>query len=64
MVPFKGGKMTRIKALTSLDVPIELKPIGDPLMQDTIRLCLEKRMENRPSAKKLLGHPFLNPMSV
>ena len=59
-----GGKISRIKALKSLDVPISLKPLQDPLMEDTIRLCLEKRIENRPTAKDLLRHPFLNPLSL
>ena len=59
-----GGKISRIKALKSLDVPISLKPLQDPLMEDTIRLCLEKRIENRPTAKDLLKHPFLNPLSL
>lgn len=58
-----GGKYSRIKALTSLDVPIDLDPLEDPLLLDTIRLCLEKRVENRPNAKELLKHPFLNPFS-
>ena len=58
-----GGKYSRIKALTSLDVPIDLEPLDDPLLYDTIRLCLEKRIENRPDAKTLLKHPFLNPCS-
>ena len=58
-----GGKYSRIKALTSLDVPIDLDPLEDPLLLDTIRLCLEKRIENRPTAKELLKHPFLNPCS-
>lgn len=59
-----GGKSTRIKALTSLDYPVSLEPLGDPLMFDVIKLCLEKRLENRPCAKTLLSHPFLNPLSV
>lgn len=58
-----GGKYSRIKALTTLDVPIDLDPLDDPLLLDTIRLCLEKRIENRPTAKELLMHPFLNPCS-
>ena len=40
-----GGKLTRIKALTTLDVPINLDSLSDPLLYDTIRLCLEKRIE-------------------
>ena len=56
-----GGKYSRIKALTSLDVPIDLEPLDDPLLLDTIKLCLEKRVENRPEASELLKHPFLNP---
>ena len=59
-----GGKFSRIKALTSLDVPINLEPLEDPLLEDTIRVCLEKRIENRPTAKDLLKHPFLNPLSI
>ncbi len=54
-----GGKFTRIKALTSLDVPINLDPLGDPMLRDTIRLCLEKRVENRPTVRQLLAHPYL-----
>lgn len=63
-----GGKSTRVKALTSLDVPITLESmassLSDPLVLDVIKLCLEKRIENRPSAKDLLTHPFLNPLSM
>ena len=59
-----GGKLTRIKALTTLDVPINLDPISDPLLWDTIRLCLEKPIENRPSIDQLLQHPYLNPVPL
>lgn len=59
-----GGKSTRIKALTSLDFPVTIEPLSDPLLQDVIQLCLEKRVENRPTAETLLNHPFLNPLSL
>ena len=59
-----GGEIAQIKALKNLDVPISLKPLQDPLLEDTIRLCLEKRIENRPTARNLLSHPFLNPLSL
>lgn len=58
-----GGKYTRIQALSSLDVPIHLDSISDPFLWDTIRLCLEKRPENRPSVKDLLNHPYLKPIA-
>ena len=59
-----GGKFTKIKALTSLDIPIVLEPISDPFLMDTLRLCLEKRLENRATVQQLLSHPFLKPMSL
>ena len=59
-----GGKLTRIKALTTLDVPINLDSISDPMLYDTIRLCLEKRIEIRPNAQQLLKHPYLNPITM
>ena len=46
-ITLAGGKATRIKALSNLNVPINLDPISDPLLWDTIRICLEKRVENR-----------------
>ena len=59
-----GGKLTRIKALTTLDVPINLDSISDPFLYDTIRLCLEKRIEIRPNVQQLLKHPYLNPITM
>ena len=59
-----GGKATRIKALTSLDVPINLDPLADPFLWDTIKICLEKRPENRPIVDQLLTHPYIIPLPL
>ena len=62
-VSLPGGKKSRNKALVTLDVPITLESLADPFLWDTLKLCLEKRAENRAYAKQLLRHPYLNPIS-
>ena len=67
-VSLPGGKKSRIRALVTLDSPITFKDTGvkflaDPFLWDTLKVCLEKRPENRAHARQLLRHPYLNPIS-
>ena len=56
-----GGRLAKIAAITNPDYPVELDPLPDPHVLDTLRLCLEKDPKNRASADELLQHPFLRP---
>jgi serine/threonine protein kinase len=57
-----GGRLAKIAAITNPDYPVELEPLPDPLVLETLRLCLEKNPDNRSSAEQLLSHPFLRPV--
>ena len=55
-----GGKLSKIYA-TIDKKPVELEPLQDLDLYDTLRLCLNKNPLKRPSVDKLLRHPYLHP---
>jgi serine/threonine-protein kinase TTK/MPS1 len=57
-----GGRLAKIAAITNPDYPVELDPLPDPLVIETLKLCLEKDPAKRASADELLQHPFLRPI--
>ena len=56
-----GGRPAKIAAITNPDYPVELEPLPDPHVMDTLRLCLEKDPLKRASTEQLLKHSFLQP---
>ena len=56
-----GGKIARIQALISLEHEVDLEPIGDAQLLDTMKLCLMKDPAKRATVSRLLQHPFLRP---
>lgn len=60
-----GGKYARIKAISSLEHPVEFPAVDnmDPTLLDTLKKCLQKDPEKRSSAAQLLDHPYLRPSS-
>jgi serine/threonine-protein kinase TTK/MPS1 len=57
-----GGRLAKVAAITNPDYPVELDPLPDPLVIETLKLCLEKDPAKRASADELLQHPFLRPV--
>jgi serine/threonine-protein kinase TTK/MPS1 len=56
-----GGKLSKIQALISLEYEVELEPLPDVHLVDTMRLCLRKNPAKRATVSRLLRHPFLRP---
>ena len=62
LVPYSelpGGRLAKISAITNLDYPIQFDPLEDPLIIETLRMCLEKDPVQRSSIDDLLRHDFL-----
>ena len=69
VIPFAsvpGGKLAKIKALCSQDIPVNFEPRDnlDPELLDTMKACLEKDPIKRLSAEELLVHPYLKPNHI
>ena len=65
-IPFAsvpGGKLAKIKAMGSLDHPVEFPEVDnlDPELLDTMKRCLDKNPEHRATVEELLNHPYLRP---
>jgi serine/threonine-protein kinase TTK/MPS1 len=56
-----GGKLAKIQATVSPDIPVDFYPVADPHLMDTLNLCLTKDPDKRADVDQLLAHPFLNP---
>ena len=56
-----GGRLAKIAAITNPDYPVQLDPLPDPFVIETLQLCLEKDPVKRGSTEHLLVHPFLRP---
>ena len=56
-----GGRVAKIQATIDRK-PIELQPIQDLDLFDTLKMCLHKNPLKRPSVEKLLSHPYLHPV--
>ena len=62
LVPYSelpGGRLAKISAVTNLDYPIHLDPLPDPLVMETLQMCLEKEPLKRATIDQLLSHNFL-----
>ena len=59
-----GGRLGKLKAVLSKDLPVDLEPLDDDFLLDTLKRCLEKDPEKRASLNELLRHPFLRPPTV
>lgn len=56
-----GGRMAKLKALISKDRPVDLEPLEDQDLYDTLKLSLAKDPNERADLKTLINHPFLKP---
>ena len=56
-----GGRIAKIQATIDRK-PIDLEPLQDLDLLDTLKLCLHKNPSKRPSVEKLLSHPYLHPV--
>ena len=54
-----GGRLAKIAATTNPDRPIVFEPLDDPLVLETLQICLQKDPEKRASIGELLAHDFL-----
>ena len=59
-----GGKLAKRKALMSPEHPVDFDPVDDPLLLDTMKLCLRKNPQRRATVGRLLLHPFLHPAKL
>jgi serine/threonine protein kinase len=55
----KRDRLAKISAITNLDYPIRLDRLEDPLIADTLKICLEKDPDQRAEVGQLLRHQFL-----
>ena len=53
--------MAKLKALISKDRPVDLEPLEDQDLYDTLKLSLAKDPKERADLKTLMNHPFLKP---
>ncbi len=58
-----GGRLGKLKALVTMDLPVDLEPLEDKYLFDTLKRCLEKDPAKRAEIQELLCHPFLRPPS-
>ena len=56
-----GGRVAKVQA-TINPKPLELDPLQDLDLFDTLKMCLYKNPLKRPSVEKLLSHPYLYPV--
>lgn len=56
-----GGRLGKLKALLTADLPVDFEPLADKSLLDTMKLCLEKDPDKRATIPTLLKHPFLRP---
>jgi serine/threonine protein kinase len=62
VVPYSelpGGRLAKISAMTNLDYPIQLDQLSDPMVMETLQMCLEKDPIKRATIDQLLSHNFL-----
>ena len=60
-----GGKLSKISAFGSPDLPVDFPDDVDnldPALLDTMKKCLDKNPDNRPTTEELLKHPYLQPV--
>ena len=56
-----GGRIAKIQATINRK-PIDLEPLQDMDLLDTLKLCLNKNPLKRPSIDTVLSHPYLHPV--
>ncbi len=62
VVPYSrvpGGRLGKMKAVMSEDLPVDLEPLEDRALLDVLRRSLDKDPGRRAGVRELLGHPFL-----
>ncbi len=59
-----GGRLGKLKAVISPEVPVDFEPLEDSLLLDVLHKCLEKDPQKRAGVKELLAHPFLRPLNA
>ncbi len=56
-----GGRLGKLKAVISPDVPVDMEPLEDGFLLNVLRRCLDKDPYRRAGVDELLVHPFLRP---
>ncbi len=64
VVPFSrvpGGRLGKLKAVISPQIPVDFEPLSDPLLMDVLQQALRKDPHQRANVQQLLQHQFLRP---